>query len=85
MISSALFWSRDSSHILLIGANAGAIIIVTGVTRKPERDPGLSIFESDDILFFSEIHTTQDPQVPRNLVLATLTSKLAYLASFGAS
>lgn len=85
MIRSALRRSIDSSHILLVGAKAGAIIIVTRVTRKPERYPGLSIFESDDILSLGEIHTTQDPQVPRNLVLATLTSKLAYLASLGAS
>ena len=85
MISSALFQSIDSSHILLIGANADAIIIVTRVTREPERDPGLSIYEGDDILFLGEIHTTQNTQVSRNLVLATLTSTLAYLPSFGAS
>ena len=73
------------SRIFLIGANDGAIIVVTGVTRKPERDPGLSILESNGVLVLGKIHTTQGIEVPRNLVLATLTSKLASLASFGAS
>ena len=85
MISSAFLQSIDGSHILLIGSTAGAIVIVTRITRKPERDPGLSIIESNDVPFLGKIHTTQDIQVPRNLVLATLTSELAYLPSFGAS
>ena len=72
------------SHIFLIGANDGAIIVVTGVTCKPERDPGLSILESDGVLLLRKIHTTQGIEAPKNLVFATLTSKLAYLASFGA-
>jgi len=73
------------SHIFLIGANACAIIVVAGVTREPKGDPGLSILESNAVLVLGKIYTTQGIEVPRNLVLATLTSKLAYLTSFSAS
>jgi len=85
MISNAFFWSIGGAHVLLIGANAATVITVTRVTCKSERDPGLSIFESDKVLFLGKVHKAQGTQVPRNLVLATLTSILAYLPSFGAA
>lgn len=85
MVNNELFQSTPSSHIPLIGANTRTIIIVTRVTCKLKRDSGLAILKSDGVLPLGKIYTTQGTEVPRNLVSAILTRKLAYLASFGAS